>query len=119
MQMPAALPRRLTRLSRLPAPNRWIWLAALALLAVIGVIAYQRWSTPTVAPVQGQQVPVRRGTITQTVSTSGTTVSTRQVKLNFASGGKIKDVYVKLGDKLTVGQQIAALDPAPFQLKVE
>ena len=64
-------------------------------------------------------MPVRRGTITQTISTSGTTVSTRQVKLNFASGGKIKDVYVKLGDKLTVGQAIAALDPAPFQLKIE
>src|SRR5262245_57711597 len=122
MQMPVALPRRLpklSRVSRLPTPNRWVWLASVALLVVLGVIGYLRWSTPTVAPVQGQQVPVRRGTITQTVSTSGTTVSTRQVKLNFAAGGKIKEVYVKLGDKLTVGQPIAALDPAPFELKVE
>src|SRR4051794_15758720 len=116
MQMPLALPRRLTRL---PAPNRWMWLVAVALLAVLGVIGYLRWSTPTAAPVQGQQVRVARGTIAQTVSTSGTTVSTRQVKLNFAAGGKIKDVLVKLGDRVTVGQPIAALDPAPFQLKVE
>jgi RND family efflux transporter MFP subunit len=122
MQMPVALPRRLpklSRVSRLPTPNRWVWLAAVALLVVLGVIGYLRWSTPTVVPVQGQQVPIRRGSITQTVSTSGTTVSTRQVKLNFAAGGKIKDVYVKLGDKLTVGQPIAALDTAPFELKVE
>ena len=37
MQMPAALPRRLgklSRMSRLPPPNRWVWLAAVALLAL-------------------------------------------------------------------------------------
>ena len=101
------------------SPNRWVWLAALALLAVLGVIGYMRWSRPVAAPVTGQQVRVGRGTIAQTVSTSGTTVSTRQVKLNFAAGGKIKEVFVKLGDRLTVGQPIAALDTAPFQLKVE
>ena len=66
MQMPVALPRHLTRL---PAPNRWVWLVAVSLLAVVGAIGYLRWSTPTVAPVQGQQVPARRGTITQTVVT--------------------------------------------------
>ena len=116
MQMPVALPRRLTRL---PAPSRWLWLVAVALLAVVGVIGYLRWTTPVARAGQGQQVPVRRGTIAQTVSTSGTTVSTRQVKLNFAAGGKIKEVYVKLGDRVTVGQPIAALDPAPFELKIE
>jgi putative ABC transport system permease protein len=63
MQMPVALPRQL---SRLPAPNRWLWLVAVSLLAVVGAIGYLRWTTPVAAPVQGQHVPVRRGTITQT-----------------------------------------------------
>ncbi len=118
MQMPVVIPRRLARI-RLPAPNRWLWLVALALLAVLGVVGYQRWTTPVAPPVTGQPVPVRRSTIVQTISTSGTTISTRQAKLNFASGGKIQDVFVKVGDSVKAGQAIAALEITPFQIKVE
>ncbi|MCC6175542.1 MAG: efflux RND transporter periplasmic adaptor subunit [Chloroflexi bacterium] len=116
MQMPAALPRRL---SRLPAPNRLAWLVAVALLAVLAIIGYQRWMTPAAPAVQGQQTPVRRGTIVQSVTTSGTTVSTRLAKLNFASGGRIKEVFVHLGDRVTAGQPIASLETTDLDLKLE
>jgi HlyD family secretion protein len=94
------------------------FILAAALIAA-GYYAYQWWSTPVAPTVTGAQVPVRRATIAQTVTTSGTTVSTRQAKLNFASGGRIKDVLVKLGDQVTVGQPIAILEPAPLEFRVD
>jgi len=116
MHVTLAIPRRIATMG---AP-RWVLpLMALLLVASALVAAYLRWWAPTTPAVQGTQVPVRTGTITQSVTTSGSTVSTRQAKLNFATSGRIRDVYVKLGDRVIAGQPIASLDTAPLEVKLD
>jgi HlyD family secretion protein len=57
-------------------------------------------------------VKVDRGPVSTSVSASGTLVSTNEANLGFADRGKIAEIMVKVGDKVTVGQALARLDDA-------
>ncbi|WP_089211905.1 efflux RND transporter periplasmic adaptor subunit [Streptosporangium subroseum] len=57
-------------------------------------------------------VPVTRGTVSASVSASGTVASAKARSLNFGSSGTVEKVYVAVGDKVTAGQILARLDDA-------
>ena len=57
-------------------------------------------------------VPVTRGTVSASVSASGTVASAKARSLNFGSSGTVEKVYVEVGDKVTAGQILARLDDA-------
>jgi len=54
---------------------------------------------------------VERGTVLATVSASGSVVPSRNLGLNFTTGGKLTNIYVKVGQHVNAGQKLARVDP--------
>jgi macrolide-specific efflux system membrane fusion protein len=59
------------------------------------------------------------GTVSQTVSASGTVQPATSLDLNFVNGGVLTAVNVKAGDKVKAGQVLAAIDPAKARVALE
>jgi membrane fusion protein, macrolide-specific efflux system len=53
---------------------------------------------------------VQQGTVLATVSSSGTLEAARDLGLNFATGGKVTSIYVKVGQHVKAGQLLARVD---------
>lgn len=96
---------------------------AVLLIAIAAFLGYQRMTAGAVATPAVQTVPVRKGSLVSTVSSTGSVVATRQAKLGFsASGsasGKLIELNVSFGDAVKAGQVLAKLDPVPFQVAVD
>lgn len=95
---------------RLRAP-----LAILAALLLVGgglgFMGYRTWFAE--AGGEGRRLEtaeVTRTTIRATIASSGTVASETKTDLNFGSVGKVKKVYVKLGDQVQEGQVLAVLE---------
>lgn len=101
-----------------PARGAALAVALLVLLAAVGYVAYTRLIAPSAPAVPPQIVPVRRDTIVSQVSSAGTAVSTRQARLSFSATGRVKEVRVQVGEAVSAGQALAALDTAQLELKL-
>src|SRR5439155_15918004 len=122
MQIAAPVPRPVRRL--LPAGGvaaRPILLIVLALgiVAGAGIVAYQRFFAPAAPAPTGQVIPVERGNVAATVSATGSVVATRQAKLVFTNSGRIQDIQVNVGDRVTAGQALAHLVSDTAQNKLD
>ncbi len=84
-----------------------------------GLWAYQIVSGP--AEAQASQatrtrlVAATRGTVSQTVSASGSVASSATANASFATSGTVTEVDVKVGDVVTKGQVLAKVDPTAAQ----
>ena len=58
---------------------------------------------------------VARGSVSQTVSVSGSISALGQARLAFKSGGKVAQVYVSTGQAVTLGQPLAKLDTTDLE----
>jgi multidrug efflux pump subunit AcrA (membrane-fusion protein) len=58
----------------------------------------------------GIRFPVRAQTVTQTASASGSVASSDVVTANFTTSGTVTAIYVKLGQAVTKGQELARID---------
>jgi multidrug efflux pump subunit AcrA (membrane-fusion protein) len=58
---------------------------------------------------------VTRGSVTQTVSVSGSVNAFGQARLSFKTGGKLEKVYVVTGQAVTTGQPLAKLDTTDLE----
>ncbi len=58
---------------------------------------------------------VTRGSVTQTVSVSGSVNAFGQARLSFKTGGKLDKVYVVVGQPVTAGQPLAKLDTTDLE----
>jgi membrane fusion protein, macrolide-specific efflux system len=58
----------------------------------------------------GIRFPVRAETVTQTASASGSVASSDVVTANFTTSGTVTAIYVKLGQAVTKGQELARID---------
>ncbi len=83
---------------------------ALALVAS-GVVA----CATTTAPPRPNTAPVQRTTITSGVSSAGSLTALTEQNLGFTKGGQLTAVNVKVGDRVTVGQVLATVDPFAAQ----
>src|SRR5438067_1753098 len=122
MQIAAPVPRPVRRL--IPAGGfgaRPILLVVLVLgvVAGLGTVAYQRFAAVAPPAPTGQVLPVQRGNVAATVSATGSVVATRQAKLVFAGTGRIQEVMVNVGDRVTAGQALARLQSDTSQVKLE
>ncbi len=86
---------------------------ASAAIATAIVTAACGGAQPAAAPRTAQ---VTRGSVTQTVSVSGSVNAAGQVKLNFKSTGKLLEVYVSTGQQVTAGQRLAKLDTSDLEV---
>lgn len=64
-------------------------------------------------------VSATTGTVSQTVSATGTVQPATSVDLNFDNGGVLVAVNVKAGDKVKEGQTLATVDPAKAKVALE
>lgn len=95
--------------------------AALVVAAVGGGFwAYQIISGP--AEAQASQTTTRtrlvaasQGTVSQTVTASGSVASAATANANFTTSGTVTEVDVKIGDVVTKGQVLAKVDPTAAQ----
>jgi HlyD family secretion protein len=62
---------------------------------------------------------VQKGTIVENVSESGTVEMGENVNLSFKSSGKIESIYIKKGDRVVAGQNLAKLETSQLQLQLE
>jgi macrolide-specific efflux system membrane fusion protein len=95
--------------------------AALAVAAVGGAFwAYQIVNGPTTAEAASPNtrtrlVAVSQGTVSQTVSASGSVASAATANASFTTSGTVTEVDVKVGDVVTKGQTLAKVDPTAAQ----
>ncbi|HUQ41979.1 MAG TPA: efflux RND transporter periplasmic adaptor subunit [Candidatus Limnocylindrales bacterium] len=61
---------------------------------------------------------VARGSVSQTVTVSGSISAQGQARLAFKSGGKIAQIFVTSGQAVTVGQPLAKLDTTDLEAAV-
>src|SRR5687767_9099661 len=104
------------RASALKPTQYMILAAALGVTSVGGYYGYQRLVPPPVAAARVTATEVTRGTITSTVSATGSVASPTQSKLAFKSGGRLAQLSVNIGDVVQEGQPLARLDDADLQI---
>jgi HlyD family secretion protein len=98
------------------------WPGRIGVLALVGVIGgggimYARGNTaaPVAAP---RTATVTRGSVSQTVTVSGSINPSGQVRLTFRSAGRISDIYVAVGQQISVGQPLAKIDTTDLEAAV-
>ncbi len=109
-------------MTRVRASKAWVINGALVVLlagAAFGI--YQAFSPePSTAQAQTRSTPVRRATVTETISAAGTLASSYTGAANFSGAGKVTSIDVKVGDVVSAGQKLATIDStqASKQLQV-
>jgi macrolide-specific efflux system membrane fusion protein len=93
----------------------------IVLLGGAGFGIYQAFTpTANTAQAQARSSPVRRATVSETISAAGTIGSSYTGSANFATSGKVKTIDVAVGDVVSAGQKLATLESttASKQLQV-
>ena len=99
----ATLPKR-----RKPA---WLaWLAGITLLAGGSWWAYGHWFGQSSTVVGVQLSTVAQGTVEDPITQTGTIKLAQQRALKSLDEGRVKEVYVGLGDRITTGQVLLLLE---------
>lgn len=86
--------------------RRFAWLALIVVALLTG--AWLRWGRP----VEVRVVPVDRGTVTSVAVGRGTIESQREAAVGFDLVGRLSEVLVDEGSRVTLGQEIARLEPS-------
>jgi HlyD family secretion protein len=94
-----------------------------ALYAVAMVLAFTTMGTWYMLRGQGglqyRTAPVERGEVDYTISATGNPNAVVTVQVGSQVSGNIMALYADFNSKVTKGQLIARIDPAPFQAKVD
>ncbi|MEA5361869.1 HlyD family efflux transporter periplasmic adaptor subunit [Amycolatopsis sp., V23-08] len=109
-------------MTRVRASKAWVINGALiVLLAGAGFGIYQAFTPASnTAQAQTRSTPVRRATVSETISAAGTLASSYTGAANFTTAGKVTSIDVKVGDVVSAGQKLATVDStqAAKQLQV-
>lgn len=89
-------------------------IGALAAIVIGGPILIGRVTAAPAAP-EIRTSPVARGTVTQAVTVSGSVNAGGTLRLNFQASGRVADILVKVGERVTQGQVLARLDSATLE----
>src|ERR1700737_913295 len=106
---PAATPPRKTR-------PRWALIAGVVVALALGV---ELWRMHSANAISYDTVPVERGPILSSVTATGTLNAVVDVQVGSQVSGNIKALYADFNTKVTKGQLVALIDPAPFQAQVD
>ncbi|MDO8506001.1 MAG: efflux RND transporter periplasmic adaptor subunit [Candidatus Limnocylindria bacterium] len=91
-------------------------ITALVLIVAVGGGATLVARSNAAAPkAEVRTATVTRGSVTQTVSVSGSVNALGQARLAFKTGGKLATIYVTTGQAVTLGQPLAKLDTADLE----
>ncbi len=118
---PIKLPPRPTGLARVVRRQN-LPTAALAAVALVlaGLIARDVFFPPSTTAVAGlRTATVSTGTVTNSVTATGTLVPAQQMSLGFKTAGTLTAVDVLVGAHVKSGQLLATIDPAPLELALQ
>jgi multidrug efflux pump subunit AcrA (membrane-fusion protein) len=118
---PLKLPPRPTGLARVISrrnlPTLSLAVIALALTALIGRDVFFPPTTNLASTLS--TFTVASGTVTNSVSASGTLVPAQQMNLGFKTAGTLTEVDVRSGDHVVAGQVLAKIDTSSLQLALQ
>jgi len=100
----------------------WIIGAIIALLVIAGLVLYPMLTKPATdnAPTtRTRDYTVATTTMQTTVSATGTIQPAQRADLSFTSAGTVVTVNVVVGDAVTAGQALAAIDTTDLQSAVD
>jgi len=109
-----------------PAPSvktffhhKWAkWGLVIGVVTVIAV-SVELWRNYTQNEISYQTVPVERGPIQTSVTTTGTLNAVVTVQVGSQVSGNIKALYADFNTKVKKGQLVAQIDPEIFQAQVD
>ncbi len=109
-EMPArALPSR---------KGRWSKIVLLTMLATgLGSLVWWYWPSVREPSVRYKLATVDRGAVAATVTATGTLNPTVSVPVGSQVTGKVQHLYADFNSRVTEGQILARIDPAPFRAK--
>ncbi len=97
--------------------RRWVWVSALVLLVVAGLVAWRVLRRPP--PLQYQTAAVARGPVVARVTATGILSAVVTVQVGSQVSGRIATLHADYNSTVKKGQLIAEIDPALFQANVE
>ena len=97
--------------------RRWVWVSALALLVVAGLVAWRVLRRPP--PLQYQTAAVARGPVVARVTATGILSAVVTVQVGSQVSGRIATLHADYNSTVKKGQLIAEIDPALFQANVQ
>jgi macrolide-specific efflux system membrane fusion protein len=95
--------------------RRW-WLLAIVVTAAIGAATYLHFAAAG-AP-RFATVTVMRGTVEKTVTALGSVKPKNSVEVGTQVSGQLKQLLVKIGDRVTQGQLLAEIDPTVYETQI-
>jgi HlyD family secretion protein len=98
--------------------NKKIVIAGLALAVIAGVGGYARWFRGSNVP-QVTVEAIRARDLEAIVSASGKIQPKRYVNISADTSGRVVDLAVNEGDRVTVGQFLMQIDPRTLRTRVE
>lgn len=105
VEQPLVIPARVRRRGR---RRRWL---ALALVAIAAIVAFILWRTGLEpGPVAYRTAPVELRTITKVVEAAGKLDVLTRIEIPSPEGGRVTELLVKAGDRITKDQPLARLD---------
>jgi multidrug efflux pump subunit AcrA (membrane-fusion protein) len=122
MQLTAPIPSGVRRFVPPQGPAYLPWLmgtVGLLLVGGLGVFIWQRFIAPPPPAPTGQIVQIAKGTVSSSVSATGTVVSTKQARLAFNTTGKLKEIMVGVGTSVKAGQPLARIQDDALLVKVD
>ncbi|WP_173056903.1 efflux RND transporter periplasmic adaptor subunit [Phytohabitans houttuyneae] len=112
--------RSLPRLGLSPALLVNVALAlVLAAAATWAYTSFARAEAAETGTGDSRTVPVAQGTVTATVSASGTVQSASTASASFDTSGTVTEIHVQVGDKVTKGQVLAKVDGTAAQRQLD
>jgi HlyD family secretion protein len=102
--------------------GKTIWIIS-ALLVFVAMGSYYyfkvRPAAQSTSSTATQTAVVRRGNLVLSASGTGTLIAQTDANFGFDTSGQITQVFVKIGDKVDVGQVLAQLDDTFAQMKYD
>jgi len=107
--MPADSPRR--------GFPRWLVAVSLALLAAAAWWGWTSYGKASAAP-EYRLAKVERGSLTATVSASGTLSAVKTVLVGSQISGQVKELHADFNSPVKQGQLLARIDPETYEIRV-
>ncbi|NJP09048.1 MAG: efflux RND transporter periplasmic adaptor subunit [Leptolyngbyaceae cyanobacterium RU_5_1] len=102
--------------------NSTPWMIGLVAAGLVGVSATAFLASRATAPKQdisGFTTPVQRKDVTVRITANGTVEPVQRLNLNPKAAGRLAELYVQQGDRVSQGQIVARMDSAELQAKHE